>query len=99
MANKTILARSWRRHTCIDRVVPPDLQPALHLAQRVAETRARALLTASRSGTLRAEDVIRAKMAVVSGRKWEDGQKVRCRFMDGSAKQRKRAEAKAHMWE
>ena len=99
MANKTILAPSWRRHTCIDRVVPAELQPALHVARRDAETRARALLTASRSGALRAEDILRAKMAVVSGRKWEDGQKVRCRFIDGSAKQRKRAEAKAHMWE
>ena len=98
MAIKTVLAPDWQRHTCIDRVLPNDLQPALHVARRVAEARARALLAASR-GRLDADELMRAKMAVVVGRKWEDGQKVRCRFLDGSAKQRKQAEAKAHQWE
>ena len=93
MASKILLAPDWRRHTCIDRVVPADLQPAMSVAHRVAETRARMTLGAA-AKRLSADDIVRAKMAVVVGRKWEDGRKVRCRFLDGSAKQRKKVEAK-----
>ena len=98
MAGKVLLAPDWRRHTCIDRVVPSDLQPAMSVARRVAETRARMSLAAAPK-RLSADDIVRARMAVVVGRKWEDGQKLRCRFLDGSAKQRKTTEAKAHLWE
>ena len=94
-----LLAPDWRRRTCIDRVVPADLVPAMREAQRVAEKQARSLMSVRRGATLDARDILRARMAVVSGRKWEDGRTVRCRFLDGSAKQRKRAEAKAHLWE
>jgi hypothetical protein len=96
---KLTISSDWRRHTCIDRVVPADLMPAMHEAQRVAEKHARSLLSARRGASLDPRDILRARMAVVSGRKWEDGRKVRCRFLDGTAKQRKKAEVKAHLWE
>jgi hypothetical protein len=38
-------------------------------------------------------------MAVVNLKKWPNGQTLRCRFLDGSATQRKKVEAKAHIWE
>lgn len=76
-------------------MVPSDLQPAMSVAHRVAEARARMSLAAAPK-RLSADDIVRAKVAVVVGRMWEDGQKLRCRFLDGSAKQRKTAEAKAH---
>lgn len=90
------LSADWRRHTCIDRVVPAELTPALHVARRVAEKHADAVL---KSRPLRADAVVRAKMALIASRKWEDGRKLRVRFLDGSATQRKRVEAKAHLWE
>jgi hypothetical protein len=99
MDRTSLVAPDWRRHTCIDRVVPADLAPATHEAQRVAEKQARMILATARGARVDARDVLRAKMAVVSGRKWEDGRKVRCRFLDGSARQRRKTEAKAHLWE
>lgn len=50
-------------------------------------------------GKLDAGTVIKAKMAVVNLKKWENGRSLNCRFLDGSATQQKRVEAKAHTWE
>jgi hypothetical protein len=54
-------------------VVPSDLQPAMSVAHRVAEARAPMSLAAAPK-RLSADDIVRAKMAVVVGRMSEDGQ-------------------------
>ncbi len=46
-----------------------------------------------------AEDATSAKLAVVRLKKWPNGAELRCRFLDGSAIQRKRVEEQAHTWE
>ena len=40
-----------------------------------------------------------ARMALIDRNKWENGYKLRCRFLDGSKMQRRKVEAKAHLWE
>jgi hypothetical protein len=53
-----------------------------------------------RSRTLNASHPIHtARMALINRTKWENGFKLRCRFLDGSKTQRKKVEAKAHLWE
>lgn len=93
------LSPTWRRHTCIDRVVPDEHAPARAIAHSVALSQAKALMSSKPLGQLDPASVIKAKMAVVNAKKWMDGQSVRCRFLDGSAMQRKRVEEQAHMWE
>ena len=39
------------------------------------------------------------RMAVALTKKWENGRELKCRFLNGSAAQRKKVEAKAHLWE
>jgi hypothetical protein len=40
-----------------------------------------------------------ARMALINLKKWDPGHSLRCRFLDGSATQRKKVEDKAHIWE
>lgn len=40
-----------------------------------------------------------ARMALINRAKWENGYRLRCRFLDGSRTQRRKVEAKAHIWE
>ena len=49
---------------------------------------------------LDASDPIHAtRMALINLKKWDNGYKLRCRFLDGSATQKKKVEEKAHIWE
>lgn len=43
--------------------------------------------------------VYRTRMALIDRTKWDNGFSLRCRFLDGSATQRRKVEAKAHLWE
>jgi hypothetical protein len=40
-----------------------------------------------------------ARMALINRTKWDGGYNLRCRFLDGSRTQRRKVEAKAHLWE
>jgi hypothetical protein len=40
-----------------------------------------------------------ARMAVINSKKWPKGSILRCRFLDGSPRMRKKVEAVAHQWE
>src|SRR5437899_1680571 len=94
------LSPNWRRYTCIDRVVPKEYHPAHHEAFLAAMDHAEQIMGPRRSrATLDPNTIIRARMAVVNAKKWDNGKTLRCRFLDGSATQRSKVEAKAHMWE
>jgi hypothetical protein len=79
-----------RLQLCIDRVVPDEYNPArAAAAQGFAE----------RLMSLDPNAVMRPKMAIPVSKMWPNGTELRCRFLDGSAKQRRKVEAKAHEWE
>jgi len=40
-----------------------------------------------------------ARMALIDRTRWDDRNNLRCRFLDGSSTQRRKVEAKAHLWE
>ncbi|HET7343003.1 MAG TPA: matrixin family metalloprotease [Methylomirabilota bacterium] len=83
---------------CFDRVVPLDYAPARAAAERIAIQHASAM---ARTTTIVAgEGVIHPlHMALVSVKKWDNGRTLKCRFLDGSAKQRAHVTAKARIWE
>jgi hypothetical protein len=78
---------------CIDRVVPPEYSPVRSTLERA--------LAASTGGDARdlSALTVEERLAIVTLKKWEPGRVLKCRFLDGSATQRKRVEAKAHIWE
>lgn len=93
------LSKEWYRYTCIDRVVPADHFPAHAVANRNAVEHARKLMSVKPLGMLDAASALVARMAVVNLKKWENGRTLMCRFLDGSATQKRKVEAKAHSWE
>ena len=84
---------------CIDRVVPEEYSPSRAIAEIVAVQRAKQLadLPAARSLDPSAVDTPRA--AIVNLKKWPNGHTLRCRFLDGGTAQRKKVQAKVHIWE
>jgi Matrixin len=83
---------------CYDRVIPEEYAPA-----RTALERAMAegnVLSAAQTPQIDASTVASpAFLAVVVMKMWENGRELKCRFLDGSATQRRRVEEKAHLWE
>ena len=75
---------------CIDRVVPDEYNPA-----RAASARG----LAERIASLDPNMVVRPKLALPVAKMWENGTEIKCRFLDGTPKQKKKVEAKAHLWE
>lgn len=80
-------------HICYDRVIPNTYQPARASAEQ-------SLLMAMQSGGLldpnQQAGVFRA--AIITMKKWPTNV-INCRFLDGDTTQRKKVEAKAHLWE
>ncbi len=68
---------------CVDRVVARQVAPERSDARRA----------------VRGLGAPVARMALPRLSMWENGRELRCRFLDGSKKQRTRTEAKAHVWE
>ncbi len=93
------LAPDWRKHTCIDRIVPTGLNSARDTASKVATKHAKVIMKSAKPGELDASSVIKAKMAVVVPKKWDDGKTLRCQFMDGSAIQKQKVQRNAHKWQ
>jgi len=80
---------------CFDRVIPDAYQPARASAER-------SLMRSMRgTGLLSASDEPRiTRAAIITIKKWPDDLRpVKCRFLDGDATQRKKVQAKAHLWE
>jgi hypothetical protein len=73
--------------------VPDEVDPERHVRRGMREQ------MASGRSLSAAEMTHLARMAVVNSKKWPPASKLRCRFLDGSAKMKKRVEAIAHQWE
>jgi hypothetical protein len=82
---------------CFERIVPPEYAPARFASEQAVVSNF--MRMAAPSG-LDASGVIHPqRAAMVMLKKWENGRTLSCRFLDGSAKQKSRVEAKAHIWE
>jgi len=80
---------------CYERIIPDDLDQ-----ERPVRRALRDFMLASVGKTLNADEVANvARMAVVNSKKWQPGQTVTCRFLDGTPKMKKKVEAIAHQWE
>ncbi len=86
-------------NTCFDRVVPDDYHPARAAAERVTLEHAQSMAR-SMAPLMAGPGVIHpARMALMAIKKWENGKQLRCKFLDGSAKQQSKVTAKARIWE
>ena len=85
---------------CIDRVVPNEYQPARAAAEEATLRVLEDVLAAAAPGTLDASRIMPpARLAIINVKKWPKGRTLTCRFLDGSARQRRRVEEKARIWE
>ena len=81
---------------CFERIIPDDLDPERHVRR---EMRRQMVDAAGGTTKLKADGVANiARMAVINSKKWPAGSTVRCRFLDGSAKMRKKVTAIAKEW-
>src|SRR3954451_2238489 len=85
------MATSESIQLCIDRVIPDDYQPARSMAERATFERVLPDVDAS--------DVHATRAAIVVAKKWPIGTTLKCRFLDGGPKQRRKVEEKARLWE
>ncbi len=82
---------------CFERIIPDDLDP-----ERMVRREMRRQMIEAAGGTrrLKADGVAHvARMAVVNSKKWPQGTTLRCRFLDGSDKMKKKVTAAAREWE
>ena len=80
---------------CFERIIPDELDP-----ERSVRVSTREYKAANAKRKLKPNEVLRvARMAVVNSKKWPTGSVLKCRFLDGSAKMKKKVEAFAHEWE
>ena len=80
---------------CFERIIPDDLDPERAIRRTLRET-----MVTHVGKTLNADEMGQiARMALVNSKKWAAGATVRCRFLDGSSKMKKKVEAIAHQWE
>jgi hypothetical protein len=92
-------------HICIDRVIPSEYQPARSIAEQTA-LQAFSVMRGAREikiSDLQALDanhpISAARMAVINLKKWEAGRTLKCRFLDGDTKQKKKVQEKAQIWQ
>jgi hypothetical protein len=80
---------------CFERIIPDHLDRDRPIRHAFREQ-----MAASTKGTLNAAEFAHlARMAVITSKKWARGATVRCLFLDGSARMRKKVQAIAHHWE
>ena len=80
---------------CFERIIPDELDP-----ERPVRRAMRNYMAANEGKSLKPEDIAQiARMALVNSKKWQDGSTLKCRFLDGSPKMKKKVEAVAHEWE
>jgi hypothetical protein len=80
---------------CFERILPKELD-----TERVARRSFAEHLMATRGKALKAEDVAEGRrMAVPLAKRWGSGTQLKCRFLEGSTKVKKKIEAVAHQWE
>lgn len=82
-------------HICFERIIPDELD-----YERPVRRAMREMMIATSPKKLSAGDILNvSEMAVVNSKKWQPGSTIKCRFLDGSAKMKKKVEAIAHLWE
>lgn len=92
-------ANTTHPRICVDRVIPAEYQPARSIAERAILER----VGPSRGGALPLLDgsavapVSRAALVLL--KRWDPGQSVRCRFLDGTTTQQRKVAEKAAIWE
>jgi hypothetical protein len=80
---------------CFERIIPDEMDP-----ERVGRRVMRDTLAATGGRTLNPEEIGRlTRMALINSKKWPAGSQLRCRFLDGSKKMKKKVESIAHQWE
>ncbi len=80
---------------CVDRVIPEHYHPARASSER---SMLRAMGSSDLLDPSTVQPVLRA--AIILVKKWpQDQGQLECRFLDGDATQKKKVEAKAHLWE
>lgn len=80
---------------CFERILPDELD-----TDRMARRAFREHVAASAGKRLSAAEMSHvARMAIINTKKWQARTLVRCRFLDGSSKMRKKVAAIAHQWE
>ena len=107
MAKKAIAAAKSRKtpekpveqrvRICFERIIPDELDPE-RIVRR--EMRKQMIDAAGGSAKLKANGVVHVtRMALINSKKWTPGSTLRCRFLDGSAKMKKKVTAIAKEWE
>ncbi len=96
---KTGLSPDWRKHTCIDRVVPLGMDASVDQGHEAATLVARNLTRGVPLGNLDAGTIHVARMAYIAVKKWPNLKKLRCRFLDGSATRKAKVREQAKTWE
>jgi hypothetical protein len=82
---------------CFERIIPDPLDPE-RIVRR--EMRRQMIDAAGGAGKLKADGVAHVtRMALINSKKWAPGSKLRCRFLDGSSKMKKKVTAIAKEWE
>jgi hypothetical protein len=80
---------------CFERIIPNELDP-----ERSVRRALREFLAANAGRSLNASEMGHvARMAVVNSKKWPKGATLKCRFLDGGQKMRKKVQVVAHQWE
>ena len=80
---------------CFERIIPDELDPERPIRRVLREH-----MAAHAGKRLSANEMAHvARMALVNSKKWTSGFVLRCRFLDGTAKMRKKVQAVAHRWE
>jgi hypothetical protein len=80
---------------CFERIIPDNMDPERSVRRALREH-----MVASAHHTLKADELAHlARMAVVNSKKWQPGTMLKCHFLDGSPKMRKKTQAVAHQWE
>ncbi|HEV8578709.1 MAG TPA: matrixin family metalloprotease [Thermoanaerobaculia bacterium] len=80
---------------CFERIIPDELDP-----ERVGRRVMRQAVEASAGRTLNPEEMGQlARMALINSKKWPNKSQLRCRFLDGSTRMKKKVEGYAHQWE
>jgi hypothetical protein len=98
-AKKSALHPDWYKHTCIDRIVPPGLDPHVDSMHEAAHIVAHSLTGGAPMRDIDPRTIYHARMALISGKKWPNMKALRCRFLDGSKTQQAKVIAQAKTWE
>jgi hypothetical protein len=88
-------AKLRKPRICFERIIPDAQDPEAHVRRAL-----RTEMAGAAGRKLNADDTLHfARMAVVASKKWGPGYVLRCRFLDGSAKMKKKVRTISKEWE